>query len=277
MSLQRPWLSVFAVASLILFGGVTLSATVSANPSDVGVAQADAVRVILANIAKRAPELLALVLLVGLFLWQQRATQKSLLESLDRNTELFGRNLQMLELMERRTHQQHAPVDPEVMVSVAQAAGGVDEAELSDLKKLTETPGLREIMQGQVTSFTFHKAGRSYWWFTEKGRSKLISDPQDTDRTIIRFEGEAGCALPPHWHIHEETLTVESGTLMLSVQVPGESGQPGDNEVVERTLKPGDTFSVPGSTWHWALFPEETVLLITWSPSMDIRIVDRPF
>ena len=70
---------------------------------------------------------------------------------------------------------------------------------------------------------------------------------------IFRTKGPAGSVLPPHWHPHDEHVTVISGTFLIG------SGNKFDEHALEE-LPPGSHFCVPARMPHFGKNKDEVVL-----------------
>ncbi len=78
------------------------------------------------------------------------------------------------------------------------------------------------------------------------------------DKTLIaEFRLEKGRILPMHSHPHEQTGYLVSGNIMLIID-----GKPHD-------MRPGDSWSIPGSVEHGAEAIEDSVAIEVFSPPRE--------
>jgi quercetin dioxygenase-like cupin family protein len=71
---------------------------------------------------------------------------------------------------------------------------------------------------------------------------------------VVQFTIDAGAAVPPHSHPHEQTGHVVSGRMRFRI---------GDEE---RDLGPGDGYSVPGGVTHGAVGITQVVAVDSFHP-----------
>ena len=74
---------------------------------------------------------------------------------------------------------------------------------------------------------------------------------------LVEFRMEKGALLPRHSHPHEQTGYLVSGSIDLTI----------DNDTF--TVKPGDSWCIPGNIEHNATILEATVAIEVFSPVRD--------
>jgi unsaturated pyranuronate lyase len=74
---------------------------------------------------------------------------------------------------------------------------------------------------------------------------------------VVQFTIDAGAAVPPHSHPHEQTGHVVRGRMRFRI---------GDEE---RELGPGDGYTVPGGVTHGAIGITEVVAVDSFHPVRD--------
>jgi quercetin dioxygenase-like cupin family protein len=74
---------------------------------------------------------------------------------------------------------------------------------------------------------------------------------------IVQFTIQAGAAVPPHSHPHEQVGHVVSGRMKFQI---------GDEQ---RELGPGDGYSVPGGVVHGAVGITEVIAVDSFHPVRD--------
>jgi hypothetical protein len=91
----------------------------------------------------------------------------------------------------------------------------------------------------------------------------LYGDPSKAGPFTIRLKAPDGFKVPPHWHSHDEQLTVMSGTLVLHM---------GDTMKAEPHVLEADGFHfLPGKMHHGVEMKGETVVQIAGTGPFDIH------
>ena len=106
----------------------------------------------------------------------------------------------------------------------------------------------------KVTAFT----ADSLNWIAGTGPSKgtwgatLVGNPDKSGTAIVRVKMPDGYINKPHYHAHDEYITVISGTLLFGT---------GDvvNKANARTYPAGSFIMVPANLHHWSMAKGETV------------------
>jgi quercetin dioxygenase-like cupin family protein len=94
----------------------------------------------------------------------------------------------------------------------------------------------------------------------------LSGDPTKKGAFAIRFKMPDGYKIPPHWHTHDEQLTVLSGTLMLHM---------GDTmDAPAHELAAGAFHFLPGKMHHAAEGKGETIVQIQGMGPFDIHYLN---
>ena len=95
-------------------------------------------------------------------------------------------------------------------------------------------------------------------WVAGTGPSKgswaatLVGDPTKSGTAIVRVKMPDGYTNKPHYHVHDEYITVMSGTLLFGT---------GDtiNKANAKTYPAGSFIMVPAGVHHWSMAQGETI------------------
>lgn len=94
----------------------------------------------------------------------------------------------------------------------------------------------------------------------------LHGDPMKPGPFAMRLKMPDGYKIPPHWHTHDEELTIISGTLILHM---------GDTMTAEaHTLDQGAYHFLPGKMHHGAEAKGETIVQVTGMGPFDIHYLN---
>lgn len=96
----------------------------------------------------------------------------------------------------------------------------------------------------------------------------LVGDPSQADKPyVVRAKLPDGYKIPPHWHPHDENLTVLQGTLLV-----------GQGEKFERSkteeLPAGSFMRMPKGTRHFAVAKGVTILQLHGTGPFEVRYVN---
>jgi hypothetical protein len=95
----------------------------------------------------------------------------------------------------------------------------------------------------------------------------LFGDPRKNGPFTIRMSAPEGYKIPPHWHSHDEDLTVISGSLYIGM---------GDNADVAlaNALEEGGYHHLPAKAHHYAFTKKATVVQVSGEGPFDITYVN---
>jgi hypothetical protein len=91
-------------------------------------------------------------------------------------------------------------------------------------------------------------------------------DPMKPGQFALRLKMPDAYKIPPHWHTHDEELTVISGTLVMHM---------GDSMTAEaHNLSQGAYHFLPGKMHHAAEAKGETIVQVTGTGPFDIHYLN---
>ena len=101
----------------------------------------------------------------------------------------------------------------------------------------------------------------SLHWVAGTGPTKgswaaiLVGDPNKSGNAIVRVKMPDGYTNKPHYHVHDEFITVISGTVLFGT---------GDtiNKANAKVLPPGSFIMVPAGVHHWSMAQGETIVQV---------------
>jgi quercetin dioxygenase-like cupin family protein len=95
----------------------------------------------------------------------------------------------------------------------------------------------------------------------------LHGDPGKPGPFVMRLKAPAGFKIPPHWHSHDENLTIISGALYLGI---GDKQKGGD----AHALKTGGYHYLPAKTHHYAFTKAPTIVQVNGEGPFDITYIN---
>ena len=97
-----------------------------------------------------------------------------------------------------------------------------------------------------------------FHWVAGTGPSKgswavtLVGNPNKSGTAIVRVKMPDGYTNKPHYHVHDEYITVVSGTVLFGT---GDAVDKGNAKV----LPAGSFIMVPAGVHHWSIAKGETI------------------